>query len=76
MVTPPPGSASPPPPSPPPAPGPAAGAGAGSDRAADAYRDAPLGSWRKVYLLVALFAVAWMLLLWWLTDAFNVRLPR
>lgn len=35
---------------------------------------APLGSWRRTYLAVALAAVLVMALLWWLTAHWNVPL--
>jgi hypothetical protein len=33
----------------------------------------PLGSWPRVYALVCVLAVVVMLLLWWFTAHFNLR---
>lgn len=34
----------------------------------------PLGSWPRVYALVGVLAVVVMLLLWWFTAHFNLRM--
>lgn len=36
----------------------------------------PLGSWLRMYLLVAAVAVGLIALLWWFTATFNHPLPR
>ena len=35
----------------------------------------PLGSWARLYGLVALCAVAAIVLLYWFTASFNIRMP-
>ncbi len=35
----------------------------------------PLGSWPRLYLLVAVLAVLVMLVLWLMTTTFNIRMP-
>lgn len=34
----------------------------------------PLGSWTRVYVLVCALAILVMVLLWWFTAHFNVRM--
>jgi hypothetical protein len=36
----------------------------------------PLGSWARLYALVAVCAVLVMLVLWWFSASFNIRLPQ
>ncbi len=36
----------------------------------------PLGSWARLYALVCVLAVVVMLILWWFSSRYNLRLPR